>query len=486
MSETSYKDALPVGAKIESYEIQYVLGAGGFGITYKAYDKSLDREVAIKEFLPQGLAYREQDGTTLMPRSESDVEFFKYGLDRFLSEARTLAKFHDPGIVRINRFISAHKTAYMVMDYEKGITLSEKLKAEVNIDEEAVLAILLPVLQGLKMVHAHDYLHRDIKPSNIFLRETGTPLLIDFGAARQAMVNNQTQALTTMVTPGYAPFEQYHTTNKQGPWTDIYGLGATAYHCIVGFAPAAAPERISALLDKEKDPVAIVMEQCRKRFSPELIDCIELMMQCYAKDRPQNVDEVFEALGSFSGELRRLKTGTIQQTSELAKNNEDDSKEISTDDKKKKGWTSELLKSVEINLEYLIGPLSRSLVRKAATKTDNVDELTSMLTQFIPSEEDKTSFLGKTQLIRERFNATPEQSEKQKPLRQIVDTATRIDPQIMEAATNQLKKLTDLDAQSIVTRIARQSPGSGYFIKRLAMEVRDRDKRQAFLKAMEN
>ena len=238
-----YNHALLQGTRIENYEVEEVLGVGGFGITYRAHDHTLNQTVAIKEYLPDGLAYRLPDSERLTHKSETDVKHYKYGLERFLDEARTLAKFRDPSIVRVIRFIEANGTAYLVMDFESGDSLAQRLRERGVLSEQEILGVLSPLLEGLRSVHAQQFLHRDVKPANILLRDEGLPVLLDFGAARLAL-GEHTKALTAMVTPGYAPFEQYHTKDRQGPWTDLYSVGATVYHCMTGMPPAAATERI--------------------------------------------------------------------------------------------------------------------------------------------------------------------------------------------------------------------------------------------------
>jgi len=225
--------SLPKGALIGKYEITQVLGIGGFGITYKAWDRRLECNVAIKEYLPVEYAFRDPNTTDVQPHSNTTAKEYSVGLQRFLEEARTLAKFKDPNIVRVVDHIEANGTAYLVMDYEEGETLSNRLKREGTLSESALLAIILPILNGLRTLHSVSILHRDIKPGNIYLRLNGSPVLIDFGSAKQHQVE-QTRSVTTMVTAGYAPYEQYSNRRKQGPYTDLYALGATMHRCING------------------------------------------------------------------------------------------------------------------------------------------------------------------------------------------------------------------------------------------------------------
>lgn len=294
MSQT-YHGALPVGARIESYEIASVLGVGGFGITYKGYDHSLHCDVAIKEYLPSGLALRTADGATVIPKSSEDQKYYEYGLKRFLDEARILAKFKERSIVRVSRFLEQNGTAYLIMDYEDGESLAEYLQKCGVLSEAEILDIMLPILEGLEAVHAKDFLHRDIKPGNIYLRKDGPPVLLDFGAARQAL-GEQTRALTGMVTPGYAPFEQYNSRSKQGPWTDLYAIGATLYHCIAGKAPAESPDRIAALQEQDADPMTPAVVAGQGRYRTEFLAITDWMLAPSPKDRPQSVEQVLARL----------------------------------------------------------------------------------------------------------------------------------------------------------------------------------------------
>ena len=202
------------------------------GVTYRARDTTLGRDVAIKEYLPTALAVRE-DGTTVLPRSTALADEFRWGRDRFLQEARTLAKLDGaPAIVRVFDFLEANGTAYMVMALLDGEPLEQRLRREGCLFQPAIERLLDSLLDGLEAVHAAGFLHRDIKPDNIMLDARSAPTLIDFGASRAPMAGG-TAAMTAIFTPGYAAAEQF-TSARQGPWTDIYGLCATLYHAIVG------------------------------------------------------------------------------------------------------------------------------------------------------------------------------------------------------------------------------------------------------------
>ncbi|EIC21160.1 protein kinase domain-containing protein [Thiorhodovibrio frisius] len=228
-----------------------VLGRpGGFGITYLAWDQQLHTRVAIKEYLPRDLAGRDMDKSTIAAHSVEDAELFRYGLDQFLREARTLAQLDHPNIVRVRQFFEANGTAYLVMDYYDGVSLAEYLDQQGGkLPEQAAVQLMLPILDGLRAVHAKGFLHRDVKPQNIYLAKTDTggtrPILLDFGAARQAM-GERSRSLSVVVSAGYAPFEQYQRKGQQGPWTDIYSAAAVLYKAVTGVEPPEATERMSA------------------------------------------------------------------------------------------------------------------------------------------------------------------------------------------------------------------------------------------------
>ena len=214
MSEDQqHRLALPQGTRIRDFEFHRVLGHGGFGMTYLGWNLALDIPVAIKEYLPGDLATREQD-LSVVPQSSQAASDFQWGLERFLDEARTLARFQHPNIVRVHHFFEAHSTAYIAMDYVEGETLSAYLTRKGPLQEAEIKGILYPLLSALEVVHRADFLHRDIKPGNIVLRDSdGSPVLLDFGAARQA-IGAKSRSVTSIVTPGYAPIEQYSSRGR--------------------------------------------------------------------------------------------------------------------------------------------------------------------------------------------------------------------------------------------------------------------------------
>ncbi len=274
--------ALHSGFMLGKYELQAVLGQGGFGITYRAWDAALKRAVAIKEYLPSDVAVR-VDGTTVRARSRNDQDSFQWGLERFLEEARALARFEEArAIVRVYDYMQANGTAYMVMALVEGTPLSVLYRREAPLSEERLKAIVLPILDGLEEVHRAGFLHRDIKPSNILIRSSGQPVLIDFGAARQAL-GEKSRSITSVFTPGYAPFEQYTSSGKQGPWTDIYALAATLYHGIAGQVPVQATDRI------REDPLEPAAKIGAGRYSPDFLAAIDNGLEVFENRRPQSI-----------------------------------------------------------------------------------------------------------------------------------------------------------------------------------------------------
>ena len=276
-----HRNALPAGYRLENFRLESVLGHGGFGITYRAVDEDLQQAVAIKEYLPREVALRDRD-STVVPVSESDRETFEWGLERFLDEARTLARFRHPNIVGVRRFLRANGTAYLVMDFCEGESLENVLVRQNTLSPAQIELLLDPLLGALESLHASGVTHRDIKPGNIYLRDDGSPVLLDFGAARQALAQHS-RSVTAMATPGYAAFEQYSTKGKQGPWTDIYGLGATLYRCVTGQRPPDASDR---MLGDELVPTTEVASDCYPR---PLLQQIDAALKLRPQDRPQSI-----------------------------------------------------------------------------------------------------------------------------------------------------------------------------------------------------
>jgi serine/threonine protein kinase/TPR repeat protein len=287
MNDPAYPDALPAQSRLHWFVIERVLGQGGFGITYLARDTNLDQRVAIKEYLPVEFATRMADAT-IRSRTEDLRDRYRWGLERFIQEARTLAKFDHPSIVRVQSVFEFNNTAYMVMRFEEGTNLAALLDRRGTLPEDELLRILLPILDGLELVHNAGFIHRDIKPDNIHIGDDGRPVLLDFGSARQAFGNAHT--LTILVAPGYAPFEQYYSdAGNQGPWTDIYGLGATCYRAIAGRSPLDAVSRSKGILGSTQDVLVPATVIGAGRYTGRFLAAIDHALEFAEKDRPQSI-----------------------------------------------------------------------------------------------------------------------------------------------------------------------------------------------------
>jgi WD40 repeat protein len=289
--------ALPAGTLLHEFRIDAVLGHGGFGITYRAFDTSLHKAVAIKEYLPNDLAGRASD-TTVRAKSPDDQQQFEQGVAAFLDEARLVARVRHRNIMEVLRFFKLNGTGYIVLGYEEGHTLKQRLE-DGPLAEGELRHLLGGLLDGLEALHAEAILHRDIKPSNIILSdsrvpgERAAPVLIDFGAARDFR-SRHSRSVTTIVAPGYAPPEQYGIGGQAGPWSDLYALGATAYRCVTGEAPPEALRRL------RKDPYVSAVTAATGRYDESVLRLIDRMLSVDEVDRPQSAAEVKAALSSRS------------------------------------------------------------------------------------------------------------------------------------------------------------------------------------------
>ncbi|WP_374593522.1 serine/threonine protein kinase [Aquabacterium sp.] len=309
MSQTSFpeNDALPVGTRLGEFEIERVVGIGGFGIVYLAMDHALQRRVALKEYMPSALAARGSGTEQVSIRSQSHAETFGIGLRSFVNEARLLAKFDNPSLVKVHRFWEANGTAYMVMPYYQGVTLKDARPALGGAPSEAWLRTMLDsILGALDVIHHEQIFHRDVSPPNIMLvgspawanpREL-KPVLLDFGAARH-VIGDRTQTLTAILNPSFAPIEQYaeSTALRQGPWTDLYALAGVLYFCLTGRPPVQAAART---IHDELRPLGAQQATLRSAegqpYELDFLRAIDWCLSVKPNQRPENVAALREVL----------------------------------------------------------------------------------------------------------------------------------------------------------------------------------------------
>lgn len=286
-------DFLSIGTRLHEFEITGLIGEGGFGVVYQAYDHLLQRRVALKEYLPASLAARGQHQSVVL-RSQRHADSYAKGLESFINEARLLARFDHPALVKVHRFWQANETAYLVMPYYAGPTLKAAMQARpAPPDESWIRDLLGSLLDALELLHQQDCLHRDIAPDNILLPGDRQPVLLDFGAARR-VIGDMTQALTVMLKPGYAPIEQFAEMPgiRQGPWTDLYALGAVLHWMITGQTP---PPAVGRMLRDQYE--ALTTRTTGGRYSEALLHGIDRCLALKGEDRPQSVAQLRALLG---------------------------------------------------------------------------------------------------------------------------------------------------------------------------------------------
>ncbi|ODU08454.1 MAG: hypothetical protein ABS84_12555 [Rubrivivax sp. SCN 71-131] len=305
--------ALPAGTRLGEFEIRHVLGVGGFGIVYEAFDHLLEREVAVKEYMPASLVERNAELHVSLI-SESNADTFALGLRSFVNEARLLARFDHPSLLKVHRFWEANGTAYMAMALYKGRTARDvRQQMASRPDEVWVRRLLEPLLGAIEKLHSEDVYHRDIAPDNILIEADGRPVLLDFGAARR-VITDRSQTLTAILKPSYAPIEQYADVSgmKQGPWTDIYALGATVHFLLLGKPPPPAPGR------SIQDTMPPLSQQDLPGFSPPFLALVDWMLSPLPAERPQSVAMVRDVLEGRAAAPPRNPLSPFERTTALA------------------------------------------------------------------------------------------------------------------------------------------------------------------------
>jgi serine/threonine protein kinase len=303
-------NALPIGYRFNEFEIKEVIGGGGFGIVYRAWDHQLERTIAIKEFMPSSLAVRNDD-MTLVLRSDRFSKAFSAGLNSFIQEARLLARFNHPNLLHVLRFWVQNDTAYMGTLFYSGTTLSRLREQQPELIDETWIRRMLPMLFGaIRTIHDAGYLHRDISPENIQIQDNGLPVLLDFGSARRT-IGNLSDETETMLRPGYAPIEQYTDDNEseQGAWTDIYAVGAVLHTLIVGSPP---PVSVVRSIQDNYQPLA---ELKPAGYSLPLLQAVDKALALRVEDRPQSIEAFAELIempvSSIDDVLSVKKPGTM-------------------------------------------------------------------------------------------------------------------------------------------------------------------------------
>ncbi len=306
---TSKNQTLPIGYILQDYIITQVLSTGGFSFVYLAQDLN-KKTVAIKEYMPTGLALRE-DGATVLLGTDDDAATFKHGLKCFFEEGLALAKIDHKNIVRVTNFFRENNTVYMVMQYERGKSLQDYILSQAEpVSEKFVRRVFGELLNGLREVHTQKLLHLDIKPANIYIRNDGSPVLLDFGSARQTLTQVQSK-LSPSYTPGFAPPEQYFERRQLGPWSDIYSVGASMYSCLVRSAPIAANLRV------KQDFLAPAVKVGKGIYTQELLQIIDNSLKLDYMQRPQSVFSLQKTLLENVTLLRAKKPSLVHKIKQV-------------------------------------------------------------------------------------------------------------------------------------------------------------------------
>jgi serine/threonine protein kinase len=446
-------NALPAGSAVQEYRVEKLLGVGGFGLTYLATDANLNLRVALKEYLPGEIALR-GPGQTIGPRSADTAETFGWGKQRFLDESRTLASFRHPNIVRVMRFFEANGSAYMVMEFVEGASLGDWIKARRPLAEAQAAAIAAPLLDGLEVVHGAGFMHRDIKPGNIYVRDDGSPVLLDFGSARQ-----RSAELTAVVTPGYAPFEQYHTQGNQGPWSDLYALAGVLYWMVTGNPPAEAAARVR----EDKMPGALTVGD-HGRFRAEFLAAIDWALAPHEDKRPQSVAEWRAKLLDSRSLKAEAKTEKLppQPKSVLA-------------------FDPALLKRLESALAQHAGPIAPVVVKNAAKKARAQPELISLVAAEIGDPAARAAF-EKAFSEDSRPASQPPSSPKTTLDPATALAAARFPLEVLERAERRLAECMGGVARILVKRAAVKARTEAELYLLLADEIEDKEQKKAFIR----
>lgn len=463
-------NALPRGYALYEYRVESVLGTGGFGLTYLATDTNLKLKVALKEYLPSDYASR-GGNSTVQPKSIATTQSLQWGLQRFLDEARTLASFRHPSIVRVMRFFEANRTAYMVMEFVEGKPLHEWIVARRPLPQPALLAVVAPLLDALEVIHKAGFLHRDIKPANIFMRDDGSPVLLDFGSARQLMSGGQ--ELTAVVSSGYAPFEQCHLHGKQGPWSDLYALGGVLYWAVTGTRPVEAAARV------RQDIMTPAVQAADQRvYGAEVLAAIDWALKPHEAERPQSAAEFRRAL--FGAGAR---SDSDERTARLAAS---DAPTVVSEPTRAGGDAGapgvvldrEQVKRIESELGRHIGPIASVVVRNAAKKAVSIAALAEAVAGEIADKKEHAAFV-RTFVTGETLRA-PSGQPVSAPRDATV--SRKLAAETLQKAESALAQYIGAVAKVVVKRAAARARDEAELYLLIADEIKDPAERKAFVR----
>jgi serine/threonine protein kinase len=458
--------ALPQGYALNEYRIESLLGMGGFGLTYLATDTNLNLKVAIKEYLPTDWVERAAD-QSVKSKSADTLETFNWGRTRFLEESRTLASFHHPNIVRVMRFFQANETAYMVMEFIAGLALHDWLRTRRPLDERTVLAIALPLLDGLEMVHAGGYLHRDIKPGNIFIRANGSPVLIDFGSARTATPDTER---TTIVSPGFAPPEQYDSRGGQGPWSDLYALGGVLYWVVTGQQPVDATVRAFS------DPMVPASKAAdRSRYSEALLKAIDWTLNPSKDARPKSVAELRQALNGAAASPVAVAAAPLSSATAFAPTQRIVPPAPAVDPKTVSRLVAELATH--------IGPIADKLVRSGLRKGTSLAQVVHKLSAEIADPQERKAFVQRfASQAQANAPASPPAPSAAPVPSTPASALQRFQPEQLVKAEADLAQYIGAVARVVVRRAATKARDLPELYLLLADEIEDPQEKKKFVR----
>jgi len=423
--------------------------------------------VALKEYLPGEVALRTGDNS-IVPSSSETAESFAWGKRRFLDESRALASFRHPNIVRVMRFFEANGSAYMVMEFVAGAALADWIKPRRPLSEAHVRALVMPLLDGLEVVHKAGYAHRDVKPGNIYMRDDESPVLLDFGSARM-----QAAELTAIVSPGYAPLEQYHAQGNQGPWSDLYALGGVLYWLVTGNRPHEAVARVP----NDTMPSAIKAGD-RDAYGNELLAAIDWALAPNATDRPQSVAEFREALLGIMdpktrmvARSRQVKTQPVSGAKRAPAPAPEPPRPVAFD--------PALLARLETDLAQHLGPISKVVVRNAAKKAREQAELIPLLAAEISDAEERAGFERRFSEV-SRPTSQPSSGGSSNPATALA--ASRFPLDVLERAERRLAEHIGAIARVVVKRAAMKARDESELYLLIADEIESPEDKKAFLR----